>query len=102
MIPGGFGGRDNPPRRVKPSSPGPPAYVRYPAGELYALFSLESHRHRTLLVGEDLGTVPPESMAELGVLRLFVLRYALRPDAETAPPWKGDLELSFRSWRCQG
>ena len=41
-------------------------YVNYPAEEWYAIFSLESHRNRTRLVGENLGTVPPavnESMA---------------------------------------
>src|SRR5262249_19677229 len=64
-------------------------YVRYPAEELYALFSLESHRHRTALVGEDLGTVPPEvpeSMARHGVHRMYVLQYAARPEAEAALP----------------
>lgn len=71
-------------------------YVRYPADELYALFSLESHRHRTLLVGEDLGTVPPEvpeSMARHDVQRMYVLQYALTPDPKTAvaPPPAGSI-----------
>jgi 4-alpha-glucanotransferase len=64
-------------------------YVRYAAEELYALFNLESHRHRTLLVGEDLGTVPPEvpeSMEQHGVHRMYVLQYAVRPDPEAALP----------------
>ncbi len=33
-------------------------YVTYPAEELYAVLSAESHRHETEVVGEDLGTVP--------------------------------------------
>ena len=57
-------------------------YVRYPADELYAILSLESHRARTVVVGEDLGTVPPEvrrTMSNHGVLRTSVLQYELRP-----------------------
>ncbi len=60
-------------------------YVRQPAEELYALLAIESHRHGTVLVGEDLGTVPGEvrtAMRRRGLLRSFVLQLELQPDAD--------------------
>jgi 4-alpha-glucanotransferase len=57
-------------------------YVRYPHEELYAVLALESHRHRAMIVGENLGTVPPEvneSMARHGVLGMYVMQYELAP-----------------------
>jgi 4-alpha-glucanotransferase len=62
-------------------------YVRYPAGELYAILALESHRHQTVIVGEDLGTVPPEvkpAMKRHGLYRLYVLPYELALDRRAA------------------
>jgi 4-alpha-glucanotransferase len=35
-------------------------YVSYPAEELFAVLTLESTRHRCEILGENLGTVPPE------------------------------------------
>jgi 4-alpha-glucanotransferase len=58
-------------------------YVQYAADELYAVYCLESHRHRCALVGEDLGTVPPEvppAMARHNVRRMYVLQYGIQPE----------------------
>lgn len=35
-------------------------YVRYPTEEMFAVLTLESHRQRCEIIGENLGTVPPE------------------------------------------
>lgn len=60
-------------------------YVRYHPEELYAMFSLESHRHRAVLVGEDLGTVPPEvrpAMVRHQVQRMYVQQYELDSEGD--------------------
>jgi 4-alpha-glucanotransferase len=61
-------------------------YVRYPAEEFYALLTLESQRHQARLIGENLGTVPPEvdeAMDRHNVGRLYVLQYESQPDGDT-------------------
>ncbi|HKD47362.1 MAG TPA: 4-alpha-glucanotransferase, partial [Rhizomicrobium sp.] len=40
-------------------------YLRYPRTALFGLLSLESHRHRALVIAEDLGTVPEGFRAHL-------------------------------------
>ena len=64
-------------------------YVNYSAEELFAIFSLESHRNRTRLVGENLGTVPPavnESMARHGLREMFVVQFQESPNPQAALP----------------
>jgi 4-alpha-glucanotransferase len=58
-------------------------YVTYPAEELWAVMSLESHRHKAMIVGENLGTVPPEiheAMERHEVLGMYVVQYELNPE----------------------
>ena len=55
-------------------------YVEYPAKELYAILSLESHRNLAGVVGENLGTVPREvnvSMKRHNVYQMYVLQYEI-------------------------
>jgi 4-alpha-glucanotransferase len=52
------------------------AYLLYPLSDLLNLVALESYRHRAVVIGEDLGTVPPEfrvRLAERGMAGMDVL-----------------------------
>jgi len=59
-------------------------YVHYHAEEHYAILCLESHRHRCRLVGENLGTVPPQvnkAIDEHDLCGLYVGQYEAQPSS---------------------
>ena len=59
-------------------------YVHYPADELYAIVCLESQRHRTPVIGENLGTVPRvvnRDMARHGLGQLYVAQFNVNRDS---------------------
>jgi 4-alpha-glucanotransferase len=65
-------------------------YVRYHPEEFYAILTLESHRCQTTLIGENLGTVPPEvtqAMERHNMQSMYVVQYEVaESEQESSPP----------------
>lgn len=64
-------------------------YVRYPFEDLLAIVALESTRSKTLVIGEDLGTVPDwirEQLAQARVLSYRVFYFEHGADGAMKPP----------------
>ena len=71
------------------------AYLRYPMRELMDLLALASWRHRAIVIGEDLGVVPPgfrQRLAARGLLGMDVLPFTRDDDGGFLPPaqWRHD------------
>jgi 4-alpha-glucanotransferase len=50
------------------------AYLRFPFEDLVRLIALESWRHRAVVIGEDLGTIPPGFPERLAAERMLGIR----------------------------
>jgi 4-alpha-glucanotransferase len=73
--------------RGRPASEG--TYVQYPFEDLLAIVALESVRSKTLVIGEDLGTVPDwvrEQLAKARVLSYRVFYFERYADGTMKPP----------------
>ncbi|MHB1949953.1 MAG: 4-alpha-glucanotransferase [Acidiferrobacteraceae bacterium] len=65
------------------------AYVHYPMEPLFRLLAYESQRQRCLVIGEDLGTVPPpvrQALADFGFLSYRVLYFEHDAEGVFTPP----------------
>lgn len=73
--------------RGMPASKG--TYVHYPADDILAILALESARTSTLVIGEDLGTVPDwvrDRLTAAGVLSYRVLYFERNSDGSLKSP----------------
>jgi 4-alpha-glucanotransferase len=82
---------------VVPQGLGPAegAYLTYPIDDLVRLLALESHRHRAVVIGEDLGTLPEgfhDRMERAGVLGMRVMWFEQEKDGRFRAPgdWTRD------------
>lgn len=71
-------------------------YVSYPAEELFAILALESDRNRCEVVGENLGTVPPEideALPRHQIWGMYLAQFEASKGSDLAPPGAVDAAL---------
>jgi len=71
-------------------------YVSYPADELFAILTLESHRHRCEVVGENLGTVPLdifEALPRHRIWGMYLAQFESTSPLPMQPPSAADVAL---------
>src|SRR4029078_9309017 len=71
-------------------------YVSYPADELFALLTLESNLHCCEIVGENLGTVPPEideALSRQRIWGMYLAEFQASAGADVAPPTASNVAL---------
>ncbi|WP_342656954.1 4-alpha-glucanotransferase [Sphingomonas sp. NY01] len=71
------------------------AYLQMPFEDLLRILKIEAHRAGAIVIGEDLGTVPPgfrDTMAEAGLLGMRVLPFERDEDGGFVPPAEWDRE----------
>jgi len=70
------------------------AYLSYPLDDLLRLLALESYRHEAIVIGEDLGTLPPSFRArcrDAGIAGMDVLWFQREGERFLAPQeWRAD------------
>jgi 4-alpha-glucanotransferase len=75
------------------ADPSAGAYLSYPMNDLLRLTTLEAYRHRSIIIGEDLGTVPTgfhDLLAEVGIYGMRVLWFE-RKGGSFMPPQTWDV-----------
>lgn len=64
-------------------------YIDYPSEDFYAILSIESHRAKAKIIGENLGNVPQEvtdAMHRRGLLGMWVGQFNIHADPRQAVP----------------
>jgi 4-alpha-glucanotransferase len=79
------------------ASPAEGAYLTCPCTDFLRLIRLESHRHRAIVIAEDLGTVPDgfqDNLAKSGINGMRVLWFERDEDGAFRPPSAWSVEAA--------